>query len=316
MALPLEQPLLQRAEHSGVEPLPALARRLDEHVEVRQRDARGERRQLPGIVVREVRHGGGARRRGNECLPRLLVGQRHLNCRDVRVAGQPIAEVGEFLVDHHECHVEPLHVRAHRPVEHRHELRRGLHVQPAWLAGRKDVGGLIHDHREAQAILVRRHDVVANEPVEQREGCGRILGQGAEITHLPRREGDHVLEPLLVPSGEGAQSAPEVVVQHQRPAAEQLLREELRQHAVARFVVIDAKEIVGVAVQDERRRRAREVQIRQLRGPWRQPRRQVRRTPMQLRIKRHDEGPRADRSRGWPAAPATDRQARSGAAAH
>ena len=38
---------------------------------------------------------------------------------------------------------------------------------------------------------------------------------------------DHLLEPLLVAAGERPQTAAEVVVQHERPAAEQLLREEL-----------------------------------------------------------------------------------------
>ena len=70
---------------------------------------------------------------------------------------------------------------------------------------------------------------------------------------------DHVLEPLLVAPGERAQAAAEVVVQHQRPAAEQLLGEELREHAVARRSAPspDAEQIVGVAVQDERGGRAR-----------------------------------------------------------
>ena len=102
--------------------------------------------------------------------------------------------------------------------------------------------------------------------------AGRILRQRAQIADLLVGERHHLLEPLLVAAGERAQPAAEVVVQHQRPAAEQLLGQELGEHAVARLVVAaDAKEIVGVAVQDERRRRAGEIQIGELRRPGRKP---------------------------------------------
>src|SRR4029079_12053562 len=64
--------------------------------------------------------------------------------------------------------------------------------------------------------------------------------------------------------------------QHERPAAEHLLGEELRQHAVAAFLVgADAEHVVGVAVQHERRGRAREIELRELRGPRGEPRRQI-----------------------------------------
>ena len=45
------------------------------------------------------------------------------------------------------------------------------------------------------------------------------------------------LSRCLVAAGERAQPAAEVVVQHERPAAEELLGQELREHAVARLVV-------------------------------------------------------------------------------
>ena len=53
VALTFDQHLLQLAEDFRVEPPPAFARRLDDDVEVGQRDARGQRRELCGVVVRE-----------------------------------------------------------------------------------------------------------------------------------------------------------------------------------------------------------------------------------------------------------------------
>ena len=61
------------------------------------------------------------------------------------------------------------------------------------------------------------------------------FGERAQIADLLVGERHHLLEPLLVASGERAQPAAEVVVQHQRPAAEQLLGQELGEHAVARI---------------------------------------------------------------------------------
>ena len=53
VALALDQPLLQLAEDFRVEPAAALACRLHDDVEVGERDARGQRGQLRGVVVRE-----------------------------------------------------------------------------------------------------------------------------------------------------------------------------------------------------------------------------------------------------------------------
>ena len=110
-----------------------------------------------GVEVGEVRRSARSAGRGlDERSRAVLVRQRHLDRRDVRVAGQAIAEVGELLVDQHERHVQPLDVRAHRPVQHRHQLRRRLQAEAAGLAGGKHVRRLIDDHREAEAIVLRR----------------------------------------------------------------------------------------------------------------------------------------------------------------
>ena len=37
-------------------------------------------------------------------------------------SGEPVAHVGQLLVHQHERHVQALHVRAHRPAQHRHQL--------------------------------------------------------------------------------------------------------------------------------------------------------------------------------------------------
>ena len=124
-ALTFEQPFLQRSKHAGVEPLVAFARRLNQHVDIGQRDASRHLRQLRGIEIREIgkiRRRGRADRRPDERLALLFVGERHLDCRHVRVAGETVADVGELLVHEHKRHVEPLDVRASRPVEHLHEL--------------------------------------------------------------------------------------------------------------------------------------------------------------------------------------------------
>ena len=212
-------------------------------------------------------------RRLDEGRPFLLARQRHLDRRDVRVAGQAIADVRQLLVHQHERHVHPLDLRAHRPVEHRHQLGRGLQAEAAGLAGREDVRRLVDDQREAEAIALRRHDVAADEAVEHGEGGRRILRQRAQVADLAIGERHHVLEALLlVAAGEGAQPLPEIVVQHQRPAAEHLLREELGEHAVAGALAgADPKQVVGIAVQDERRGRAGEIEIGQLRRPGRKP---------------------------------------------
>ena len=85
-------------------------------------------------------------------------------------------------------------------------------------------------------------------------------------------EHDHVLQPLLVAPGERAQPASEVVVQHERPAAEELLRQKLRQHVVVRRVVsAGSEEVVGVAVKHERGGGAGKIQLGQLSRPRRIP---------------------------------------------
>ena len=91
------------------------------------------------------------------------------------------------------------------------------------------------------------------------------------------RERDHLLQPLLVAAGQHAQAAAEIVVQHQRPAAEHLLGQELREHAV-RAIVRRRRRCArsrSVAVEHERRRRAGEIQLGELCGPRRKPARQL-----------------------------------------
>jgi hypothetical protein len=199
----------------------------------------------------------------------VLGRQRDLNRRDVRIAGETLAQVGQLLVHHDKRHVHLLDLRAHRPVQHRHQLGRGLQVEPPRLARRKDERGLVDDQRQAEPIGLLGHDVSAHELVEHRERRNGILRQGAEIAELSIGERHHLLEALLLAAPDiGAQPLTEVVMQDQRPAPEDLFREKLGEHAVARALAgTDTKQIVGIAVKDERRGRRREIQIRKLRCP-------------------------------------------------
>jgi hypothetical protein len=233
VALPFEQPLLERPEHRGVETLAAFAGRLHQHVEIGQRDAGRELGELGDREVGEIDHRRVAGRRGDERGALRLGRQRHLDRGDVRVVGEPIVDVGELLVDQHEGHVQPLDVRAHRPVDHRDQLRGRLQVETAGFARREQVRRLVDDHGDADAVGLGRHDVVADEPVEHREGGRRILRRRAQVGDFLRRERDHVAQPLFVAACEHAEAAAQIVVEHERPAAEQLLGQKLGDDAVA-----------------------------------------------------------------------------------
>ncbi len=116
------------AEHAGVEPAAAFARRLHEDVEVGERDAGGQRRQLRGVVSPRTPASaagvdGGVRR---SARARLRPGS---GTSIEATCGLPVRRSlrsAQLLVHQHERHVQPLHVRTGRPVEHRHELRRRL----------------------------------------------------------------------------------------------------------------------------------------------------------------------------------------------
>ncbi len=118
-------------------------------------------------------------------------------------------------------------------------------------------------------------------------------------------------EPLLVPPREGAQAAPQVVVEDQidqRPntcSARNSASPPARAASPGRVW----NEIEGVAVEDERGGRAGEVQFAELRRPAGKPVRQVHR-PAGRRLRRHAAAPRAGRFResaagssSWSASP-------------
>ena len=73
----------------GVEPLAALARRLDQHVEIGERDAGGQRGELARRRSRRTpSSGASAVGAAMNALALGFVGQRHFDRRDVRVAGR------------------------------------------------------------------------------------------------------------------------------------------------------------------------------------------------------------------------------------
>ena len=152
LRLALDQPLLELAEVGPVEAATALDRALHEHLEIGEADAGGE--------LAELRRPS-SRRTPTTSLPVALtcaarnvgalgdVGQRHLERRDVRVVRQPLRDARQPRIDQHERHVEPLDVRARRPVEQRHQV--GLLVEIEAVAARRDVAGVIDDHRACAA---------------------------------------------------------------------------------------------------------------------------------------------------------------------
>src|SRR4029453_10572538 len=148
-------------------------------------------------------------------------------------------------------------------------------------------GRLVHDEGEALTIFFGRHDVRADEAVEQSKRCRGILREGAQITKLAIRQGDPLLQTLPVAPGEGTKPAPEIEMKHERPASEQLFGKEFREHAIPRRIVTtDAKEVVRVSGKHKRGGRAGEIQVGELRGPRGKPRRQLRR-PTRLHVGGH-----------------------------
>ena len=96
-----------------------------------------------------------------------------------------------------------------------------------------------------------------------------------EIANPPVRQRDHLLQSRFVTACEHAKPAAQVVVQHERPSAEELLGEELRENAVAFGLCVHPKQVVRVAVEHEGRSGAREIEIGELVRPGRDPFRKV-----------------------------------------
>ncbi len=193
----------------------------------------------------------------------------------MRVGGDAVAQVGAPLLDQNERHLEALHVRAGGPVQQGDGHAGGGEAQAPGLAGREQVRRVIDDDAGAEPLLGRGHDVLAHEQVEQAEHDGGVVLDGGEVADATGRERDHVAQSLLAAAGEHAQAAAQVVVQHEVPAAEQLLREELGDRAVGRGLgrvdVGERHEVVRVAVQHEDRRRSGEVEVGHGERPGRIP---------------------------------------------
>ena len=81
----------------------------------------------------------------------------------------------------------------------------------------------------------------------------------------------HVFQARSIPPGEGSQAASQIVIQHQVPTAEDLLRQKIRKPAVGRSIGRKRDQIVHIAVQYKEGCRARKIAFRQFRGPSREP---------------------------------------------
>ena len=125
---------------------------------------------------------------------------------------------------------------------------------------------------------------------------------------------DHLLEAFFIAARERPESRTEVVVQHERPPAEELLGEKFREHTVARRIVrAGPKEVHRVAVENERRGGPGKVEIGELGRPRGKPCGKL--GAPARRFRRHGGGPVADRLREWPAVPGAGPRGPSGAAA-
>ncbi len=157
-----------------------------------------------------------------------------------------------------------------RPIEQRHHIGGGVQIEASGVARGGQKRSMIEEDGGAQALVVGRHDVVLYEPVQQGEGGGGVLAGGREVSHAARGQGHHILQTRPVASREGPQPSRQVVMQDQVPPPEDLFREEIAQRAVSAALAL-ADEVLHRAMEDEHRRRTREIHLGKLRGPGGQP---------------------------------------------
>jgi len=113
---------------------------------------------------------------------------------------------------------------------------------------------MVDENGGARTFLFTGHDVVLDESVEQGEGCGRILTRRRQIADFFVGADDHLLQARSVTSGKSAQPASKIVIEHQVPAAEYLLREEIGETAVGRSVAGQRHLVMHVPAQHEQGR--------------------------------------------------------------
>ena len=175
LALALDQPLLELAEDAASR---AAARR-------RARTATSTSRSLsdmPALSVRELLRACSRRRRASSrpAFDRVRrragtparSGSLGSGTSIVATCGLPVTRSLTSLRRSSistNAMFEALDVRARRPVEQRHEHARRGEARAAGLAGREQERRLVDEHRDAEPLLRRRHDVFAHEQIEQPE---------------------------------------------------------------------------------------------------------------------------------------------------
>jgi hypothetical protein len=90
------------------------------------------------------------------------------------------------------------------------------------------------DHADAELLLRRRHDVLADHEIEQREDDGRVVLDLRQVADALGDQCDHVLEALVAPAGKSAQPAAKIVVQHHVPSPEELFGQKVGSAAEGR----------------------------------------------------------------------------------
>ena len=101
-----------------------------------------------------------------------------------------------------------------------------------------------------------------------RNGLRRIARHLFRVAEAPRDQPDHLPLALDIAARIGADAMREVEAEHQVETPEQLRREELVDRAIARLVATRQRhQVIGVAMQNEHRRSAGVIQIREALGP-------------------------------------------------
>ncbi len=187
----------------------------------------------------------------------------------MRIADQPIIELGQFVGHQAEGDVQPFDVGVLGPTQQPDQVGALGPGQPAGLTGGHQILRVVQDDADALALLaVRLDDVALDDPVKEQEHVIRItrpgigLAQpGAEILH-------HRLETLRVAAGQRAQTSAQVVLQHDVPRAEYLGCKEFREIDVRLAVPRRAAhQVADVSMEDEQTGGARKIQVGQLPCP-------------------------------------------------
>src|SRR5207245_203937 len=149
---------------------------------------------------------------------------------------------------------------------------RSRRAESAGFAARHEKRTVVYQKRNAYALVLRRHDIVLNKSIEQRECGRRVLASASQVAHLSIRHDDHALQAVAIAARECAESARKIVMQDQIPSSENLRREKVgKAFVIRRLIPAGSNQILDVAVENEHRRGSRKIKMRKPRRPLRIP---------------------------------------------